>query len=236
MESVHIIRFYEYPCCIWPVYTWGKEWAHTWWETKECLQEEQRDLLLKPSSLRESWVGCQPAIPSFKSLWNVKSSTCHCFTWIGFLCQQRDLDDWFCSNKWRLPKWEQTGYISRAWVSALITYVWPTQRQEGSGELLSNKREDFKDPWQEVVGKGKPDGLTRSGWLVWEHLVFPGWPCVGSMEQNTGKLAVTDQVLSFLLQSFKVRILLPNMVWPLFICILSLSVYNMGFDALAIPI
>lgn len=91
MESVHIIRLYEYPCCIWAVYTWGKEWAHTWWETKECLQEEQRDLLLKPSSLRESWVGCQPAIPSFKSLWDVKSSTCHCFTWIGFLCQEREI-------------------------------------------------------------------------------------------------------------------------------------------------
>lgn len=140
-----------------------------------------------PSSLRESSVGSQPAIPSFKSLWNVKSSTCHCFTWIRFLCsRKRDLDDWFCSNKWRLPKWEQTGYISRAWVSALITYVWPTQRQEGSGELLSNKREDFKDPWQEVVGKGKPDGLTRSGWLVWEHLVFPDGPVLGARSKTQG--------------------------------------------------
>ena len=60
MESVHIVHFYGYPCCIWPVYTWGKEWSHTWWETKECLQQEQRDLLLKPSSLRVGWAANQP--------------------------------------------------------------------------------------------------------------------------------------------------------------------------------
>ena len=60
MESVHIVHFYGYPCCIWPVYTWGKEWAHTWRETKECLQQEQRDLLLKPSSLRVGWAANQP--------------------------------------------------------------------------------------------------------------------------------------------------------------------------------
>lgn len=65
MESVHIIHFYGYPCCIWPVYTWGKEWAHTWWETKECLQKEQKDLL---SFLLERELG---GLPTSHSLFQV---------------------------------------------------------------------------------------------------------------------------------------------------------------------
>ena len=157
MESVHIVHFYGYPCCIWPVYTWGKEWAPTWWETKECLQKEQRDPL---SFLLERELG---GLPTSHSLFQV-SLECEIqhlplfYLNQVFVSRKRDLDDWFRSNKWRLPKWERTGYISRAWVSALITYVWPTQRQEGSGELLYNKREDFKDPWQEVLARGSQVG------------------------------------------------------------------------------
>lgn len=79
----------NYPCYIWAVYTWGKEWAHTWWETKECLQEEQRDLLKTFLLERELQWANQPF--PFKSLWDVKSSTCHCFTCIGFLCQEREI-------------------------------------------------------------------------------------------------------------------------------------------------
>lgn len=41
--------------------------------------------------LLESWVGCQPAIPSFKSLWNGKSSPATVLAESGFCVQEREI-------------------------------------------------------------------------------------------------------------------------------------------------
>ena len=90
MESVHIVHFYGYPCCIWPVYTWGKEWAHTWWETKECLQKEQRDPL---SFLLERELGGLPTSPfplsSLFGMWNPAPATVLLES--GFCVQEKEI-------------------------------------------------------------------------------------------------------------------------------------------------
>ena len=126
MESVHSVRFYGHPCCIWPVYTWGKEWAHTRWETKECLQQEQRDLLLKPSSLRVGWAANQPfPLSSLFGMGNPAPP------------RKRDMDDWFCSNNWRLPKWEQVTHPEHGCQLLSITFGQLKGRREAGNFYLT---------------------------------------------------------------------------------------------------
>lgn len=104
------------------------------------------------------------------------------------------------------------------------------------------RREDFQHVPIGGCGQGEAGGLlTRSSrptCPAWEHtwlsLVGPGW----EVRTKVGEAGLTDQVLTileqllqrlqfdspgWLLQRLWVRVLWPNLIWSLSICILGLS-------------
>lgn len=173
---------YRQACCIWPVYTWGIEWAHTSLQTKDGEGKKRNQgqfagggkrPAFTTSLLKREWAGLPyNIIPPFKSLeCEIQQLPLFHFNRV-FMFKKKRFGLLSLCKQVRTNK----GYLCSALYPGcqpLLSLVSLANAKVGGevGKLHSEPkgRPQASSDWR-LLARGAGLGLTRSGWLVWGHI------------------------------------------------------------------